>query len=96
MPVIAIAIVASNGVIGDGTRQPFEYAEDWARYKQVTRGHPMIMGRRTFEAIGRPLPGRTMVVLSRRSTVPTDLPLPTDAARAPRPGSACSCRMLRR
>ena len=63
MPVIAIAIVAANGVIGDGERQPFEYAEDWARYKKVTLGHPMIMGRKTFEAIGRWLPGRTTIRL---------------------------------
>lgn len=75
MPVIAIAIVASNGVIGDGTRQPFEYAEDWARYKQVTRGHPMIMGRRTFEAIGRWLPGRTTIVITSH---PERIDLPTD------------------
>lgn len=73
--IIAIAIVAANGVLGDGERQPFEFAEDWARYKKVTSGHPMIMGRRTLEAIGRWLPGRiTIVVTSRPDTVafPTD------------------------
>jgi dihydrofolate reductase len=70
MRIIAIAIVAANGVIGDGARQPFEFAEDWARYKRVTLGHPMIMGRRTHEAIGRWLPGRpTIVVTSRPETV---------------------------
>lgn len=78
MPVIAIAIVASNGVIGDGTRQPFEYAEDWARYKQVTLGHPMIMGRRTFEAIGRWLPGRTTIVITRH---PENIEVPADEPR---------------
>lgn len=65
MPVIAIAIVAANGVIGDGKRQPFVFAEDWARYKEVTLGHPMIMGRATFESIGRWLPGRTTIVMTR-------------------------------
>ncbi len=75
MPVIAIAIVAANGVIGDGERQPFEYAEDWARYKKVTLGHPMIMGRKTFEAIGRWLPGRTTIVVTRD---PDAIELPTD------------------
>lgn len=64
--VIAIAIVAANGVLGDGERQPFEFAEDWARYKRVTLGHPMIMGRRTHDAIGRFLPGRTTIIVTRR------------------------------
>lgn len=66
MRVIAIAIVAANGVIGDGDKQPFEFAEDWARYKRVTLGHPMIMGRRTHEAIGRWLPGRPTIVVTSR------------------------------
>lgn len=61
----AIAIVAANGVIGDGRDQPFKFAEDWARYKRVTMGHPMIMGRATHDAIGRVLPGRTTIVLTR-------------------------------
>lgn len=63
--VIAIAIVGRNGVIGDGSSQPFSYAEDWARYKRVTLGHPMIMGRRTHDAIGRFLPGRTTIIVTR-------------------------------
>ncbi len=65
MSVIAIAIVARNGVLGDGEKQPFEFAEDWARYKKVTLGHPMIMGRATHDAIGRWLPGRTTIVVTR-------------------------------
>ena len=64
MRIIGIAIVGSNGVIGDGHSQPFQIAEDWARFKQVTLGHPMIMGRRTHEAIGRWLPGRTTIVVT--------------------------------
>ena len=66
MRIIAIAIVAANGVIGDGRRQPFEFAEDWARYKRVTLGHPMIMGRKTHEAIGRWLPARPTIVVTSR------------------------------
>ena len=62
---IAIAIVAANGVIGDGREQPFTFAEDWRRYRAVTLGHPMIMGRTTHEAIGRFLPGRTTIVVTR-------------------------------
>ncbi|HAM43659.1 MAG TPA: dihydrofolate reductase [Propionibacteriaceae bacterium] len=73
--IIAIAIVAANGVLGDGERQPFEFAEDWARYKKVTSGHPMIMGRRTLDAIGRWLPGRTTIVVTSK---PDDVELPTD------------------
>ncbi len=73
--IIAIAIVAANGVLGDGERQPFEFAEDWARYKQVTSGHPMIMGRRTLDAIGRWLPGRTTIVVTSH---PEGVDLPDD------------------
>lgn len=63
--IVAIAIVADNGVIGDGERQPFEFKEDWARFKRVTLGHPMIMGRKTQDAIGRFLPGRMTIIVSR-------------------------------
>lgn len=75
MRIIGIAIVGSNGVIGDGHSQPFQIAEDWARYKQVTSGHPMIMGRRTHDAIGRWLPGRTTIVVTGD---PDRIELPTD------------------
>ncbi|PKQ32070.1 MAG: dihydrofolate reductase [Actinobacteria bacterium HGW-Actinobacteria-2] len=73
--IIAIAIVAANGVLGDGERQPFEFAEDWARYKRVTSGHPMIMGRRTHDAIGRWLPGRATIVVT---SDPEAVELPAD------------------
>ncbi len=76
MRITAIAIVDANGVIGDGERQPFEIAEDWARFKRVTFGHPLIMGRRTHDAIGRWLPGRATIVVSR---TPESVALP-DAA----------------
>ena len=75
--IIAIAIVGANGVIGDGDRQPFEIAEDWARFKKVTHGHPLIMGRRTHDAIGRWLPGRTTIVVSR---TPASVELPRDGS----------------
>jgi dihydrofolate reductase len=79
MRIIGIAIVAANGVIGDGERQPFEYAADWARYKRVTLGHPMIMGRRTHEAIGRWLPARPTIVITSRPELVT---LPPDGSSA--------------
>lgn len=75
MRIIGIAIIGSNGVIGDGHHQPFQIAEDWARYKQVTSGHPMIIGRRTHQAIGRWLPGRTTIVVTGD---PGQITLPTD------------------
>ena len=65
MRVIAIAVVAENGVIGDGRDQPFKFREDWDRFKATTMGHPLIMGRHTAEAMGRYLPGRTTIVVSR-------------------------------
>lgn len=65
MRVIAIAVVGTNNVIGDGRDQPFTFAEDWERFKATTTGHPIIMGRHTHEAIGRYLPGRTTIVVSR-------------------------------
>lgn len=73
---IGIAIVAANGVLGDGHDQPFKFAEDWARYKRVTMGHPIIVGRRTHDAIGRFLPGRTTIVVTRH---PETLHIPENA-----------------
>lgn len=63
--VIGIAAVARNGVIGAGNDIPWRIGEDWARFKSLTTGHVLIMGRRTYDSIGRPLPGRTTVVLTR-------------------------------
>ena len=63
--VVAIAVVATNGVIGDGHDQPFKFPEDWARFKERTTGNFLVMGRETFEQIGRPLPNRTTIVVTR-------------------------------
>jgi dihydrofolate reductase len=65
MPVSIIAAVARNGVIGKGGRLPWRLPEDLAFFKRVTMGHPVIMGRRTMESIGKPLSGRKNIVLSR-------------------------------
>ncbi len=85
MTITAIAIVSANGVIGDGERQPFEIAEDWARFKQVTSGHPLIMGRRTHEAIGRWLPGRTTIVVTSH---PEEIAVPEPDEAVPEPDEA--------
>jgi dihydrofolate reductase len=66
VPVALIAAVAQNGVIGDHGRIPWRLPSDFAWFKRTTLGKPVIMGRRTFESIGRPLPGRTNLVVSRR------------------------------
>lgn len=56
---------ARNGVIGRDNALPWRLPADLAYFKQVTLGHPIIMGRRTWESIGRPLPGRRNIVVSR-------------------------------
>jgi dihydrofolate reductase len=68
MRKVIIAAVARNGVIGNDGRLPWHIPEDMARFKSLTMGHALIMGRATFESIGRPLPGRTTVVLTRRDS----------------------------
>lgn len=73
MELIAIIVVGTNRVIGNGHSQPFKIAEDWARFKRVTMGHPMILGRRTHDAIGRWLPGRATIVVTRN---PDAVPVP--------------------
>lgn len=81
MNLALVVAVAENGVIGAEGSIPWHYPEDLARFKRRTIGHPVIMGRRTFESIverlGEPLPGRTNVVLSRQ-----DLDLPEGAGQA--------------
>ena len=64
--ISVIVAVAQNGVIGGGNTLLWHISEDLRRFKSITMGHPVIMGRRTFESVGRPLPGRTNVVVSRR------------------------------
>ncbi len=64
-PVVAIAAVARNGVIGNGTDIPWRIPEDWRRFQRLTMGEPLIMGRKTYDSIGRPLPGRRTIVVTR-------------------------------
>jgi len=63
--VVGIAAVARSGVIGAGRDIPWHISEDLQRFKRLTMGQVVIMGRRTFDSIGRPLPGRTTFVISR-------------------------------
>ena len=64
--VAIIAAVAANGVIGHGNAIPCHFPSDFAHSKRMTVGKPLIMGRRTFESIGRPLPRRTNIVVTRQ------------------------------
>lgn len=66
VPVIAIAAVGRNGAIGVAGDVPWRIPEDWKRFKEVTMGGTMIMGRKTFDSIGKPLPGRTSIVITRQ------------------------------
>jgi dihydrofolate reductase len=67
--VVLIAAVAENGVIGTDGGMPWHYPADLARFKETTTGHPVVLGRRTYESIAArlngPLPDRTNVVLTR-------------------------------
>ena len=60
-----IVAAADNGIIGCAGRMPWHISEDLKRFKQITSGHPVVMGRNTYLSLGRPLPGRTNVVVSR-------------------------------
>lgn len=64
---VIVAAVGRNGVIGANGDLPWRIPEDMARFKRLTMGHALVMGRATFASIGRLLPGRTNIVLTRRS-----------------------------
>jgi dihydrofolate reductase len=63
--VVLVAAVARNGVIGDGPDIPWQVPGEQKAFKHLTMGHTLVMGRTTYEAIGRPLPGRETIVLTR-------------------------------
>jgi dihydrofolate reductase len=65
MSLRVIVAMAENGVIGAGGKMPWHIPEDLAYFKRLTTGHVVVMGRKTFESLGRPLPGRTNVVVTR-------------------------------
>jgi dihydrofolate reductase len=66
MRVTLIAAMAENRVIGRDNALPWHLPDDLARFKQRTEGHVVIMGRRTFESVGRPLPNRRSIVITRK------------------------------
>ena len=74
--VVLVVAVAANGVIGVSGGLPWHLPGDLARVKKLTMGKPLIMGRKTYESIGRPLPGRKTIVITPVSY--THLTLPTN------------------
>jgi dihydrofolate reductase len=62
----ALVAMAKNRVIGRDNTLPWRLPADLARFKRLTMGHTLVMGRKTYESIGRPLPGRRMVVITRQ------------------------------
>jgi dihydrofolate reductase len=65
IPLKAIAAMSLNRVIGNGNQIPWHLPEDFKWFKATTTGHVIVMGRKTFESIGKPLPNRETIVLSR-------------------------------
>jgi dihydrofolate reductase len=63
--VVLVAAVARNGVIGNGPDIPWRIPGEQRLFKELTLGHTLVMGRTTYDSIGRPLPGRTTIVLTR-------------------------------
>lgn len=67
MEIALIAAMAANRVIGRDNQLPWHLPEDLQHFKRLTLGHHLIMGRKTFDSIGRPLPGRTTVIVTRQT-----------------------------
>lgn len=72
MKISLIVAMASNRVIGLNNKMPWHLSADLKRFKQITLGAPILMGRKTFESIGRPLPGRANIILSRNPAYEQD------------------------
>lgn len=67
MKISAIVAMSENRVIGRNNQLPWHLPADLRHFKKITLGHPIIMGRKTFTSIGRPLPGRRNIVISRNT-----------------------------
>ena len=92
--IVIIAAVAENGVIGRGNALPWRLKSDMQHFRAMTMGRPVVMGRKTYLSIGRPLTGRTTIVVSRDPdfTAPGTLVAPSlDAAIAAARGDALRC-----
>jgi dihydrofolate reductase len=65
LDIIIVAAVAENGVIGRGNALPWRLKSDMAHFRALTVGNPVVLGRKTYQSIGKPLAGRTTIVISR-------------------------------
>ena len=65
MDIIIVAAVAENGVIGRGNALPWRLKSDLTHFRILTMGKPVVLGRKTYQSIGKPLAGRTTIVISR-------------------------------
>ncbi|MFI5012071.1 MAG: dihydrofolate reductase [Hyphomicrobiales bacterium] len=65
LPLVIVVAVADNGIIGKDNGLSWRIPSDMKRFRRITMGKPLIMGRKTFQSIGRPLPGRELVVVTR-------------------------------
>tara|TARA_R110002049_G_scaffold10820_1_gene52513 strand:+ start:407 stop:898 length:492 start_codon:yes stop_codon:yes gene_type:complete len=70
--IVLVAAVARNGVIGRDNGLPWRLKSDLAHFKRTTLGHPIVMGRKTWESLGRPLPGRRNIVVTRNAQYRAD------------------------
>jgi dihydrofolate reductase len=68
IPLVLVAAVAENGVIGRANRLPWRLKSDMQHFRSVTMGHPVVMGRKTFQSLFKPLKGRTTIVVTRDRT----------------------------
>lgn len=89
LPLVIVAAVAQNGVIGRDNRLLWRLKSDMKHFRGLTMGKPLVMGRKTFDSIGKPLPGRHTVVITRDRdwrhdgvTVAHDIPAAIEAAES--------------
>jgi len=90
MRISLVVAVAENGVIGSDNDLPWRLKGDMKHFKATTMGKPIIMGRKTYDSIGRPLPGRTNIVMSRsRSDMPEGVVQVSSLEEAFKAAQAC-------
>ena len=74
-PIVTIVAVSNDFIIGDGNKMLWHLPNDLKRLKSITLGNPLIMGRKTFDSIGKPLPGRANIILTKKKNLRDDVPL---------------------
>ncbi len=72
-PLVTIVAVSRDFIIGDGNKMLWHLPDDLKRLKSITLGNPLIMGRKTFDSIGKPLPGRANIILTNKRNLKDDL-----------------------